>query len=180
MIRPTYLAIRHLLEAIPTLELVDYDFEQWANPGELGASPAAFIGFTVVATTGVGTDRYFQRAQVNFTVTVVSTATDTTDRAILDETIVDHLGIETDIFRALQNAAVRLSDITASAPAQDCVLVADITRVSVHPPAIREHLLLTQQAFTASVVDISALPQLTTVLASLCVSLRYVKALPAV
>ena len=177
MIRPTYLSIRHLIQPIDELELIDYDFQQWAKAGELLSSPAAFIGFEEIKTQPYGAHPELQQAVLSFTITLVSEVAEADERAILDETIVDHLGIDNQIFAALQNSSVALSAISQQPPAEDMCTITDIARLAYRAPAIRQHLLLSQQRFSCIAYDASAVKSLQTVMATLEVELRYVKSL---
>lgn len=177
MIRETYLSIKHLIQPITELEIIDYDFQQWAEGGELIGSPAAFIGIEEIKTQPYGAHPELQQAVLGFTVTLVTEVADAGERSILDETLVDHLGIDRKIFQALQNQNVALSAITPQPPAEDLCIITDIARTAYRPPAIRQHLLLSQQRFTCTAYDASAVKSLQTVLATLEIQLRYVKSL---
>ena len=177
MIRDAYLAVRHLLTPIDALQLVDYDLGQYGADGEVLASPAVYIGFLPVRTTGFGASTHLQTAQLTIAVTLATEVAYADERAILDRQLVDHLGLEAEIFARLQNKGVMLSAYTSPAPPADGCVVSDIARSGYNPPAVRRGLLISQQQFTATVYDVTAVPELRTHLATLEVELRYVKRL---
>lgn len=168
MIKELYQLIKQRLQTITELKEVDLYLGQFEQDGDvtLYQAPAVYIEFDPISfnqhSKGV------QNAQVLFTVYLVSEALGADDRKILDNGVINHMGLLDDIFVALQGYVGLLSNLPAFASLagtpQDFTVINSIVRTGFEmlqtPPS---NLYVSLQTFEFNWFDTTACPELTDV-----------------
>lgn len=171
----------HLTTAMPTA-YVDWYFGQYIESemeggGELlYTTPAIFVEFAPIEW--VTLPGSIQRTVLRFSVHLVNESMYATDKRFVGDPALDHLGQESQVFRALMNRRFMLSDVPSFAALagteNDRVLVESIVRKSSESDHVMHRQLVSIQSFEATVYDYSAQPTWATVLAALQLEIQKV------
>jgi len=146
-----------------------YDEDTMEEGGEmLWTTPAQFLEFLPIRWETRPNN--IQAATLLFNVHLVNESFDSTDQRILNATL-NHLGLESNVFRALMNFRCLLSYVPGFEALEDTdadrVLIESISRESTDPDHTMRRQLVSVQRFACRIYDYSALPNWTTVLAEL-------------
>lgn len=171
MIKEVYQAFKKRLgEEITALNWIDWYLAQYDMEGQqaLWTTPAAFVEFLPInwqmLTNGV------QASNIMLQVHLVNESHYDDDKRMTDDQV-DHLGMENEVYLALQNWRCMLSYLDeyaalAGTP-DDRVLVETVVRSRTYPDHLMSRVLVSVQEFTTRIYDYSATPQWGSVLASL-------------
>ena len=171
MYREIFLTLqKHLDDGIAALKLVDWDLQQYNQQQEdaVITTPAAYIAFQNIEFATL--NRYIQRGVMEITVSLVTQTAYGDAQDMTDTTYINHLGIETAIYKALQGKRFNISDIpgvTLGPDDDDVVLIETIERTGYEPHATQDNLIVTRQSFRANVFDYTADPAYEEVTAAL-------------
>jgi hypothetical protein len=173
MIQNIYVALRDaIINSHTDINYVDWYARQDQQAGEtsLRTTPAAFVQFMPISYSDLSSRR--QRADISFTVRLVSHNLYEGEEGMLNTTTINHMAIHDAIFRALQGS--QYDSATSGVP-----LIQSISRTKATMPHDQSNLLITTQTFTANADDITATDtpgvDTTTILAMLCLEVELVK-----
>lgn len=171
MFKDVYTALKQRLNTeLDWKNELDWYLHQYDQDGEevIYTTPAVFVEFVTVEWNTYPDNR--QRGVMEFRIHLVNECNYDTDQRILDATL-NHLGQESEVFRALMGWGCKLSYITAYAALNgtdnDAVLINDIIRTRTDPDHELSNLLVSVQTFQANVYDYNALPQWQSIVATL-------------
>lgn len=172
MTREIYLTIKQLLsDAVPELNHIDYYLGQFDQEGDIALveTPAALLKYNSIKWNTLQGN--VQQGLFQFEIFLATDTRYGDERDITDTTHIDHLAIESKIFKALMNKRVKLSALpgfeSLEGTENDSVLLESITRSASDPHITLNNLVITGQMFESVIYDYSAIPQWQTILASL-------------
>jgi len=165
MLKQIYQCLKnHLQTEVTELKLVDWYLGQFAQLGDdaVRATPAAYIRFTPLEWMHLKGPHNVQRAVMELEIHLVSDTAYGDDRDMTDTTYIDHLGIETKIYKAMQNKRFMLSDTPGyeamAGTANDLVLIESMVRNLTVPHDGMDNLIITVLVFQSNIFDYSASP----------------------
>lgn len=175
MLNLVYSALKKRLTAEVSPEYVDWFYGQYLDEetedgGEmLWATPAVFVEFLPLKWETLG--NAVQAANLQFNIHLVNNSLDSDEKRVTDTASLDHLGMESDVFRALQGFRALLSyvpgfEALAGEPG-DRVILETISRLSSEPDHSMGRQLVSVQTFACRIYDYAATKTWATVVASL-------------
>lgn len=173
MLRETYLALKERLKTkLPEVKEITWDMAQYEQiPGEdvLHITPALLIKFNPVTwQTQPGN---LQRAVLEFEITLINDTAYGDERDITDTQYINHLAMESKVFKYLMNHRILLSDVPGMSAlkntANDAVLLESIVRTNTRPHDELDVFVRSTQVFQSTIFDYSATPVWQTILATL-------------
>lgn len=171
MLKEVYLLLKQQLSAISSLKNIDWFLDQYAQLGEdyVPASPEVFIEFTPITWSTLPGS--IQRAELIFNVHLISDTAYGDERDMTDTSYIDHLNIEQNIFKALMNKRMLLSDLPGNAALlgtnNDRVMIESIIRMESIPHSGINNIISTIQTFKATIFDYTANPDTFQVIANI-------------
>jgi hypothetical protein len=171
-----YILLKERLATIQELKEVQWYLGQYDQNGEqaLVVDTAAYIEFEPIEWMQMG--QQIQQATVGFNVHFVQECVYGDDTRVVDTTL-NHLELANQIFRTLQGWSGRLSDIPSlgifpNSPT-DKQIINTIVRTGSTSQHDLENLIVTVQRFQATCIDLNAVPQYQSILATLKITTEY-------
>jgi hypothetical protein len=163
-----YQAIKKLLQTVTDLEEVEWFTGQYDQNGEdsTAVACAAYIEFSPINWIQLGGG--VQSANFDTTIHVVSE-----DLGRGDSRIEQHLELVKEVYLALQQKSVKLSDLLLSPPAIDAIIINSMVRKSTTTNHTLTNLQSTTMTFNTYGFDVSAVPDLQSLLATLSLTTQY-------
>ncbi|HMN89779.1 MAG TPA: hypothetical protein PKD70_11230 [Saprospiraceae bacterium] len=171
MYREIYLTLKqHLSTDVVSLKLIEWDLSQYDQVQEdaVVTTPSAYIRFDDIEWGTL--NRYVQRGVMNFSVSLVNQTAFGDGQDMTDQSYINHLATENEIYRSLQGRRFSLQDvpgINLSEEDDNPVLIETIERTGYEPHSELDNLIVTRQSFRATVFDYSAHPEYQEVTADL-------------
>lgn len=174
MLKQIYQVLKaHLTTQVTSLKLVDWYLNQFAQTGEdaVRATPACYIHFTPFEWQHLKGPHNVQRAVMEVEFHIVSDTAYGDDRDMTDATYINHLQVETNVYKALQSKRFMLSAAPGYEDLEgtddDRVLIETMVRTMTEPHDELDNLIVTVLVFEANIFDYSASPEFEAVEATL-------------
>lgn len=181
MLKQIYQVLKnHLTAQVTELKLVDWYLGQFAQLGEdaVRTTPACYIRFMPLEWQHLKGPNNVQRAVMQLEVFLVSDTAYGDDRDMTDTTYIDHLGIETKIYKALQGKRFLLSAAPGYEDLEDTdgdrVLIESLLRTMTDPHDGMDNLIITSMLFQSNIFDYSASPEMDSIEATLSLGITLV------
>lgn len=166
-----YLGLKaYIGDKVPDIKLIDLDLGQYRQRGEdvIRITPAAYIKFDNIEWNTLPTK--LQKTVLRFDVTLVSSTRYGDERDITDESNINHLHIEREIYKVLMTHRMKLSEVPgyeSISSENDVQLLESIVRKSTGTHQAIDNLIITTTPYQCVAYDYTATPIWQNVLAEL-------------